>query len=168
MSGTPMKSVRDYLETLPQIGRVEWIGLNPARREPMLAVAEVLARVGTGLEGDHHAKGSGPSKRQVTLIQHEHLAVIASLVGRPLVQPQWLRRNVAVGGVNLLALKGRQFRVGEAILEGTGTCDPCSRMEETLGPGGLNAMRGHGGLTARVLTEGVIRVGDAIEVIADK
>jgi MOSC domain-containing protein YiiM len=104
----------------------------------------------------------------VTLIQYEHLAVIASLVGRPLVQPQWLRRNVAVGGVNLLALKGRQFRVGEAILEGTGTCDPCSRMEEALGPGGLNAMRGYGGLTARVLTEGVIRVGDAIEAIADK
>jgi MOSC domain-containing protein YiiM len=159
-----MKSVQDYLQTLPQIGRVEWIGLNPGRREATVSVLESLARVGTGVDGDHHAK-SGRSKRQVTLIQFEHLAVIASLVGRSGVMPEWLRRNVAVRGINLLALKNRQFRVGMAILEGTGTCDPCSRMEEALGPGGLNAMRGHGGITARVLAEGVIHVGDAVEAI---
>jgi MOSC domain-containing protein YiiM len=160
-----MKSVQDYLQTLPQIGRVEWIGLNPGRREPTVSVPESPLRVGTGVDGDHHAK-SGRSKRQVTLIQFEHLAVIASLVGRANVEPEWLRRNVAVRGINLLALKDRQFRVGTAILEGTGTCDPCSRMEEALGPGGLNAMRGHGGITARVLVEGLLHVGDVVEAIS--
>jgi MOSC domain-containing protein YiiM len=160
-----MKSVRDYLQTLPQIGRVEWIGLNPGRREPTVSVPESLARVGTGVDGDHHAK-SGRSKRQVTLIQFEQLPVIASLIGRAYVEPEWLRRNIAVRGINLLALKSRQFRVGAAILEGTGTCDPCSRMEESLGPGGLNAMRGHGGITARVLVEGIILVGDAVAALS--
>jgi MOSC domain-containing protein YiiM len=160
-----MKSVRDYLETLPQVGRVEWIGLNPGRRIPTVSVSESLARVGTGVDGDHHAK-SGRSQRQVTLIQFEHLAVIASLVGRASVEPEQLRRNVAVRGINLLALKNRQFRVGTAILEGTGTCDPCSRMEEVLGPGGLNAMRGHGGITARVLREGLLHVGDVVQLFA--
>jgi MOSC domain-containing protein YiiM len=65
-------------------------------------------------------------------------------------------------GINLLALKGRRFRVGEAVLETSGECHPCSRMEETLGVGGYNALRGHGGLTARVIKGGVIRVGDTV------
>jgi MOSC domain-containing protein YiiM len=71
-----------------------------------------------------------------------------------------------VAGINLLALKGRRFRVGAALLEHTGPCEPCSRMEEALGPGGYNAMRGHGGITARVLERGTIRLGDAVSPVA--
>lgn len=109
-------------------------------------------------------QGTLPSKRQVTLIQFEHLAVVASLLGRAEVDPKVLRRNLAVSGINLLALKDRRFRVGEVILAGSGTCEPCSRMEENLGPGGYQAMRGHGGITARVLEGGTIHVGDIVRI----
>jgi MOSC domain-containing protein YiiM len=67
-----------------------------------------------------------------------------------------------VEGINLLALKGRSVRIGEAVLEVTGECHPCSRMELALGVGGYNAMRGQGGLTARVMVGGILRLGDVV------
>ena len=151
------------INVLPQTGRLVWIGLSPGRKEPILEVEEAEARVGTGLESDRHSKGRPGGKRQVTLIQAEHLPVIAALVGdsEP-IPPGLVRRNLVVAGINLLALKNRRFRVGAALLEGTGPCHPCSRMEANLGPGGFNAMRGHGGITARVLEGGWIYVGDEI------
>ena len=88
--------------------------------------------------------------------------MIASLAGLETATPEQLRRNLVVSGLPLLALKEARFRVGEVVLEGTGECHPCSRMEETLGEGGYNAVRGHGGLTARVIQGGVIRVGDVV------
>jgi MOSC domain-containing protein YiiM len=122
-----------------------------------------MARAGQGLEGDRH-RGAG--RRQVTLIQGEHLDVIAALLGLPpgAVRPEQLRRNLVVRGVNLLALRQARFRVGDALLEGTGTCDPCSRMEAVLGSGGFNAMRGHGGITARVLEPGQIGIGAEVRL----
>ena len=123
------------------------------------------ARVGSGLDGDHHAKRGKPSKREVTLIQAEHLAAAASLTHQGAVTPDLTRRNIVVSGINLLALKDRRFQIGAAILEATGPCEPCSRMEENLGPGGYNAMRGHGGITARVVESGAIRVGDEVRFV---
>jgi MOSC domain-containing protein YiiM len=152
-------SLAELLATLPQTGRVAWIGLRPGRRASVTAVDAVEAVAGQGLAGDHYAHDG---KRQVTLIQAEHLAAVAAFVGRPTLDAALLRRNIVVAGLNLLALKGRQFRAGAALLEWTGPCEPCSRMEEALGPGGYNAMRGHGGITARVVAGGLIRVGDAV------
>ena len=91
--------------------------------------------------------------------------VIAALAGHGQVAASLLRRNVVISGLPVIALKGRRFRIGDVLLEGTDPCDPCSRMEAALGPGGYNAMRGMGGLCARILEGGVIRAGD--EVVAE-
>lgn len=145
-------------------GRVAWIGVRTAHRAPVLPVEWVLAEPGRGLAGDHY-QGRRAGKRQVTLIQAEHIAAVASFVGRPTVAPELLRRNVVTEGINLLALKEKRFRVGAAVLEYTGECHPCSRMEESLGTGGYNAMRGHGGINARIVVGGKIRLGDEVVVL---
>ncbi len=157
-----VKTLRALLTTLPQVGRVEWIGVRPARRAPVVKQEAVEARVETGLHGDRY---DSSGKRQVTLIQAEHLTVLTSLLGTA-VEPATLRRNLVVERINVLALKNARFRIGEALLEGTGPCEPCSRMEDALGPGGYNAMRGHGGITACVLEGGWIRVGDAVTFVS--
>lgn len=151
----------ELFSSLPRTGTVEWIGVRPARREPVVIVDTVEAREGRGLTGDRF-RGGASSKRQVTLIQAEHLPVIARLLGRDRVDPALLRRNIVVSGINLLALNGARFAIGGVLMEGAGPCHPCSRMEETFGAGGYNAVRGHGGITARVLSSGVIHVGDPV------
>lgn len=180
-----VKTIQELRATFPRPGRVDWLGLRPARRVTPVRVPHVEAHPLVGLLGDHGktaparltalsgeleaaprpsnpAIPGGPGRRQVTLIQAEHLPVIAALAGLEAVTPELLRRNIVVSGVALLALKDARFRIGEVVLEGTGECHPCSRMEENLGEGGYNAVRGHGGLTARVIVGGVIREGDAV------
>ena len=138
-------------------GRLDWIGLRAERYAPIEVVksAQVLE---AGLVGDHGRAG----KRAVTLIQAEHLPVIAALSGNEVVTPEALRRNLVISGLNLLALRKGLLRVGEVVLEIHGPCPPCSRMEKELGPGGYNALRGHGGWYASVATPGQISVGDTV------
>ena len=155
-----MQTYRELIDTLPQRGRVEWIGVRPTRKAPLETVERVEAVTDRGLAGDHYAKPGG--SRQVTLIQAEHITAVASMLGRDPITPDVLRRNVVVRGINLLALKDRQFFVGGALLQFTGLCQPCSRMELALGPGGYNALRGHGGITARVIRGGTLALGDEV------
>ncbi|HVZ30098.1 MAG TPA: MOSC domain-containing protein [Asticcacaulis sp.] len=142
-------------------GTVAWIGVRPKRRAPM-SIREVVALDPRhGVIDDRYDGRSG--ERHVTLIAREHLAAIAAFLGQD-VRPEQLRRNIVISGLNLLALKDKRFQLGEAVLEMTGECHPCSRMEQTFGPGGYNAVRGHGGITARVLTGGEVRLGDQLVV----
>jgi MOSC domain-containing protein YiiM len=145
-------------------GEILWIGVRPERRQPMLPLADAAMSPDTGLGGDRYSSRTSRS-RQVTLIGAENLSAIASYLGRGALDPALLRRNILVRGINLLALKGRRIRLGSAILEVTGECQPCSRMEEVLGQGGYNAMRGQGGITARVIAAGQATIGAAIEVL---
>lgn len=155
--------------SFPRPGRVTWLGLRPERGAPVDVVDRVVAEVGSGLVGDRWtpARG-GRGTRQVTLLQAEHLPVIAAMAGRDEVDPSVLRRNVVVAGINLAALAGRRIEVGDVVLELTGPCAPCSKMEAALGPGGYNAVRGHGGWNARVLRGGTIAVGDEVGPAPDE
>ena len=155
------QTMAELLNSLPQTGSLVWIGLRPKRRADMLEPDEAELDCSLGLIDDRYAGRS--QTRQVTLIQHEHIAAISSMLCREVSLPE-LRRNLAVNGINLLALKNKKFRIGNAILEGTGLCHPCSRMEEIFGAGGYNAVRGHGGITARVITGGRITCGDSVSL----
>lgn len=139
-------------------GAVKWMGVRPERRAPVIPV-ETVRITPTGLDGDRRASGG---KRTVTLLQWEHLEVIAALSTHPCVDPAVLRRNIAVSGINLLGLRAARFRIGTAELQGTGLCAPCARMEDALGPGGFTAVRGHGGITADVLVPGDVSLGDSV------
>ncbi|MFC6475528.1 MOSC domain-containing protein [Pseudomonas asuensis] len=160
-----MIPLKELLAAVPQEGKVHWIGVRPAARTEMIIVDTVEARREAGLTGDH-TRPSPRNARQVTLIQWEHLAVVSALIGKSL-EPKDLRRNIAVSGINLFSLKNRRFQIGQAIFETTGWCQPCARLEDRLGPGTFQAMRGHGGITARILSGGIIRVGDTVSVIDD-
>lgn len=152
-----MKTIRD-LNTPPHIaGRVEAIVVRGAPRDPARTLSATQALAGIGLADDRLGKKgeSELSTRQVTLVQAEHLPVIAQLAqlsGVAAVDPVRLRRNLVVSGINLLALRNARVQVGEAVLE-------------IVGPGAYAAMRGHGGMTARVITSGAIQVGDVVRVV---
>ena len=149
------------MNTMPQTGEVVWIGVRPKKRADMTVLNKVKAKFDTGLDGDRYDKDG---KRQVTLIQFEHL-LAATAIMKTAVKPEMVRRNIVIKGLNLLALKEQQFKIGSVILETTGQCHPCSRMEQNLGAGGYNAMRGHGGITARIIKGGEIKIGDKVRLV---
>jgi len=103
----PNSIVQELLNTIPQVGTVVWIGLRPGRKIPINAVDSVEIAPGIGLLGDRFG-GTVESKRQVTFLQHEHLAVIEAIMGKRF-DPAILRRNIMVKGINLLALHNRKF-----------------------------------------------------------
>ncbi|MFT6936056.1 MAG: MOSC domain-containing protein YiiM [Saprospiraceae bacterium] len=158
---TPMGKM---MAVMPQFGEVVWIGIRPERRADMTVLKSVKADKETALEGDRYGSNG---KRQVTLIQFEHLLAVTAILKKP-VRPELIRRNIVVKGINLLALKDKQFKIGDTILETTGLCHPCSRMEENLGEGGYNVMRGHGGITARIIQSGEIKMGDSVSMYESK
>jgi MOSC domain-containing protein YiiM len=164
-------TIHQLTQHFSQHGRLEAIFVRPQREAPCVFLTSTHAIVGKGLLGDRscntnsrHILGNG---RQVTLIQAEHLAVISALL-RKTVHPSELRRNLVVSGLNILATKPllqhqpAQLTIGDVVLEITGPCAPCSKMERILGHGGYNAMRGHGGVTARVIKGGILHLGDAV------
>ncbi len=152
-----VSGLREMMARHAQPGRVAWIGVRAGRRAPV-APLDVVEIGAAGLVGDHGRAGP----RAVTLIQAEHLPVIAALLGRDRVDPADLRRNIVVAGLNLAALRKAGVRVGSARLRIEGPCPPCSRMEETFGPGGYSAVRGHGGWYASVVAPGRVATGDVV------
>jgi len=143
-------------------GEIVWIGVRPARRAPVVALRAVQITP-AGLVGDRRER---PGVRAVTLVQAEHLPVVRALARAPAAGFAELRRNIAVAGLNLMALRGAEIAIGAVRLRITGPCAPCSRMEEALGPGGYTALRGHGGVTAKVVSPGRVALGDPVRPCA--
>ena len=152
-----MRPLSELRRSFAGPGRLDWIGLRPARKAGLVPVERV--RITTdGLDGDH----GRPGNRAVTLLQAEHLPVIAALAGREDLPPDLLRRNLVVSGINLAALREFGVRIGMVRLAVEVPCAPCSRMEQVLGPGGYSALRGHGGWCCSVLEPGEISLGDPV------
>ncbi len=144
-------------------GSVVSIHLAHTEGTPTFGVSEVRAVAGAGLEGDRYFQpaGAGP-EREVTLIEQETIDALARDHGLRLV-PGEHRRNVVTVGVSLNDLVGEEFQVGPVRLRGLELCEPCKSLEAATGrPGLLRALIHRGGLGARILDGGVIRVGDPV------
>jgi hypothetical protein len=151
-------------------GSVEAIVVAPDAEAAMVAVDRVTARAGRGLEGDRYwaARGTFTNSHgrghDLTLIEAEVLHALALPGGR--LAPEDARRNLVTRGIDLNALVGRRFRVGDVECFGQRLCEPCAHLERLTAragrPGVLRALIHKGGLRADVLCDGEIRVGDAI------
>ena len=157
----PNQTLAQLRSISAQKGKLVWIGIRTRHHEAMIMPDSATLITDVGLEGDHSATHPG-EKRQVTLIQAELFPAIEALSDNRHINPAQLRRNLVISGINVLSLKDQIFNIGNCILEGSGSCHPCSRMEKTLGIGGYNAMHGHGGITAKIITGGIISIGDEV------
>lgn len=149
-------------------GVVFAIHATPEAAGEMVSVAEIRAVPGQGLEGDRYFRKAGTysnrpgTGREVTLIEAEAVEAIAREAGIVLA-PGASRRNITTRGVALNHLVGKQFRIGEVILEGVRLCEPCGHLEGLTQAGVREGLIHRGGLRARILTEGTIRVGNPIQ-----
>ncbi|MEL0102656.1 MAG: MOSC domain-containing protein [Gammaproteobacteria bacterium] len=148
-------------------GRVEWIGVRQKEGD-IKSLDTSYAIEGLGLEGDKITKKSS-KKRQVTLMQKEHISVILSLAKEEdqdkinKIQ-YYFKRNLLISKYNILNLKGNFFSIGEAKFFGTGDCKPCKKIENLLGKKMLDAMQGMGGITATVVKSGTIKINDSLNL----
>lgn len=147
-------------------GTVLALHVAPRRGAPPEPREAVELRAGEGVVGDRHfRRGARPSRRRaLTLVAAEDLAALAR-EGLGLA-PGATRRQVLVQGVELASLVGRRFRLGAALLEGTGPCTPCAHLEALTRPGVEQALAGRAGITARILEGGCVAVGDALVPLA--
>jgi MOSC domain-containing protein YiiM len=141
-------------------GRVEGIFIGPERTLPA-PVERVRALAGRGLEGNRYFYDEAPPGRAVTLIAAEALEAFAAETGTELAAAE-SRRNVLTRGIDLNALVGKRFRVGEVECVGVELCEPCLHLESLTHPGVIKGMVHRAGLNADLLTDGVIAVGDPV------
>lgn len=151
---------------ISQRGRLDLILVSPRPKATLVQPDAVDAIAGLGLEGDHRSRGKPGRRRQVTLLQAEHLTALGMLLGRGPVDPVDLRRNLVISGFPIAALGRRRLLIGAVVLELTGPCDPCARVEAALGPGAEAAAVGLAGWTARVICGGALRVGATVTLAA--
>jgi MOSC domain-containing protein YiiM len=148
-------------------GEVVSIHIAPEEGAPTVAVDEIKAVVGKGLEGDRYHKLAGTfsrkegPQREVTLIEMEALEAMAQDYDIRFELGD-SRRNIVTRGVPLNHLLDKEFSVGEAVFRGIKLCDPCGYLERMTQPGVRKGLANRGGLNAQIVADGVIRPGDAV------
>ena len=142
---------------------IEHIFVAPRKGEPQKSLQVVEALQDLGLEGDRNAREGRDPGTQVTLIEGEHIDAFAHASGYAM-KPHESRRNLVTRGVRLNDLVGKRFRVGEALCEGIELCEPCRLFQKRVHVEVLRFFKGKGGLRARIVEGGVIRVGDPVAV----
>jgi steroid delta-isomerase-like uncharacterized protein len=153
-------------------GRVISIHIASAAGTPIEALDSAQAIARQGIDGDRYFSRTGfwsatpGAVRDMTLIESEAVEAMNTKLGATIAAGD-LRRNVVTRGVALNHLVGREFRVGEVQLRGTGLCQPCTHLEALTRIGVKAAMQHRCGLRAEILTTGTIRIGDAIVALDD-
>jgi MOSC domain-containing protein YiiM len=152
-------------------GMLRGIWVSATARTPLVSVEAVRAIPGRGLEGDRYSLGQGSfsrwpgTGRAVSLIAEETLQSIHAEHGIDLSEGR-SRRNLVTSGIDLADLQDRLFRIGTAVFRGVRPCSPCQYLERITQAGVFDALKNRGGFRADVIEEGVLRVGDSIELIA--
>jgi MOSC domain-containing protein YiiM len=147
-------------------GRVEAIFITGEHGEVPAAIDRVQAHAGRGLEGNRYywPDGDAPSGGAVTLIAAEATDAVAA-EGAVSVTPAETRRNVLTRGIDVNALVGKRFRIGNVECEGVELCEPCASLESMTQPGMIKAFVHRCGLNADILNDGEIAVGDKISIV---
>jgi hypothetical protein len=149
-------------------GTVEGLAIAPAAEADMQLLEIAHARAGRGLDGDRYAAGAGTFSPRADRRPGYDLTLLAAEVLDELtaaghtVDFAATRRNVLTRGIDVNALVGRTFRIGEVLCEGRRLCEPCVHLDRLSGPGLLRPLIHKGGLRADVLTDGEIRLGTLV------
>jgi MOSC domain-containing protein YiiM len=122
-----------------------------------MEVESVECVAGHGLRGDRFFKFKEDYKGQITFFSMDVLDELQRDLNLPDAEPAATRRNAFVSGVDLNALVGKEFEVQGIRFAGTAECSPCYWMDQALGPGAEEWLKGRGGLRARILTDGTLR-----------
>lgn len=126
---------------------------------PLEEVQEIECVVGRGIRGDRFFDYKSDYKGQITFFSSEVFAEVCRAVGAEAKTPGAARRNVVTEGVDLNTLIGQRFSVQGVEFEGVCECSPCYWMDRAIAPGAEEALKGRGGLRARILSDGVLRAG---------
>lgn len=133
----------------------------PPGEHPILAVPEFECVAGHGIRGDRFFDFQTDYKGQITFFAWETYADLCRLFPAAEADPAAFRRNVVTRGLDLPALIGREFEIQGIRFAGTGESSPCHWMNRAFHAGAENALRGRGGLRARILTSGILRTSPA-------
>lgn len=175
ISAYAVASMDPVIRTAPSagelLGTVEGLAVAPAAEAPMQLLGTARARAGRGLEGDRYAVGGGTFSPRAEHRPGYDLTLIAAEVldemraAGSVLDFAGTRRNVLTRGIDLAALIGRTFRIGDVLCEGRRQCEPCSHLERLSGPGVLRPLIHQGGLRVDVRSDGEIRLGDPVRTV---